>query len=200
MKTKKYILLEIALIFLAFLYYLFFADKGLDFFDEGYYVHAAERIFRGEIPYKDFALQYTPAYFYLLAFLYKIFGPSIIVGRFLTLFVCLLILSFTFLILNKLKLTSVRIIALSFLGIISFGYPLINIPLVVWPLVLISLALVLSYIHWIGEAGKKNYAYLVLIGFLLALSLSLRQNLGVAFILLCNFLLFSGKNYHCPKK
>lgn len=199
-QDQKYILLEIILIFLAFLYYLFFANKGLDFFDEGYYVHAAERIFRGEIPYKDFALQYPPMYFYLLAFLYKIFGPSIIVGRFLTLFVCLLIVSFTFLILNKLKLTSFRIITLSFLDIISFGYPLINIPLIVWPLVMISLALVLSYIHWLEETGKKNYTYLVLIGFLLALSLSLRQNLGAAFILLCNFLLFFGKKLSLSEK
>jgi hypothetical protein len=199
-KFKKYILLELGLLCLAFFYYSIFANRGLDFFDEGYYVHAAERVFNGEVPYKDFALQYAPTYFYLLAFLYKIFGPSIIVGRYLTLFVCLLILCFTFLILNKLKATSYKVILLSFLGIISFGYPLINIPLVVWPSVLVSLALVLSYIYWIETKDKKQYFYLFVMGFLLALVFSLRQNLGVSFIILCNFLLVFGKKVSFVQK
>src|SRR3990167_874455 len=95
-KIKKYVVLEIVLLFAAAVYYLFFVNKGIDLFDEGYFVHAAERIFQGEQPYKDFALQYVPAYFYLLAFLYKILSPSILVGRFLNLFICLLIIFFTF--------------------------------------------------------------------------------------------------------
>ncbi len=193
-KIKNNVVLEIVLLLCAVLYYLFFVNKGIQLFDEGYFVHAAERIFQGEQPYKDFALQYTPAYFYLLAFIYKIFGPSILVGRFLSLFICLLIILFTFLILNKLKLTSHRIILLSFLGIISFGYPLINIPTIVWSVVLVSQMLVLINIYWLELDNRKHYICLFIIGFLLAFSLSLRQNLGLAFILLWNFLIFFEKN------
>ena len=95
-KIKKYVVMEIILLLGAVLYYLSFVNKGIDLFDEGYFVHAAERIFQGEQPYRDFALQYTPVYFYLLAFLYKIFGPSILVGRFFSLSICILIVFFTF--------------------------------------------------------------------------------------------------------
>lgn len=193
-KVKKYVALEIVLLLGAAAYYLFFVNKGIDLFDEGYFVHAAERISQGEQPYKDFALQYTPAYFYLLAFLYKIFGPSILVGRFLSLSICILIIFFTFIILNKLKLTTYKIILLSFLGIISLGYPLLNIPTIVWSVVLVSLMLVLINIYWLELDNWKHYIHLFIIGFLLAISLSLRQNLGLAFILLWNFLIFFEKN------
>jgi len=189
-----YLFFELILLLGAFCYYLFFANRGIELFDEGYFVHAAERIFQGEQPYRDFAFQYTPAYFYLLAFLYKIFGPSVLAGRFLSLSICMLIICFNFLILNKLKLTSYKIIFLSFLGIVSFGYPLINIPTPVWPIVLISLALILANIYWLKLNSSKHYFYLVIIGLLLGLSLSLRQNLGLAFILLWNFLIFFEKS------
>ncbi len=193
-KIKRHVVLEIVLLLGAIFYYLFFANKGIDLFDEGYFVHAAERIFQGEQPYRDFALQYSPAYFYLLAFLYKIFGPSILVGRFLSLFICILIIFFTFLILNKLKFTSYKIILLSFLGIISFGYPLLNISTIIWSVVLVSQMLVLVNIYWLEADNWKHYICLFIIGSLLAISLSLRQNLGLAFILLWNFLIFFEKN------
>ncbi len=193
-KIKRHIALEITLLLGAFFYYLFFVNKGIILFDEGYFVHAAERIFQGEQPYKDFALQYTPFYFYILAFFYKIFGPSILVGRFLSLFICILIIYFTFLILNKLKVTSYRIIFLSFLGIVAFGYPLLNVPTIVWSVVLVSQMLVLANIYWLEVDNWKNYILLFIIGFLLALSLSLRQNLGLVFILIWNFLIFFEKS------
>ncbi len=199
-KTKKYLLFEVALIVAAFFYYLYFANKGLDLFDEGYTLHAAERIAKGEIPYKDFALQYTPAYFYLLALLYKVFGFSIIVGRCLNLLVCSLVVCFTFLILNILKLTSFKIILLSFLGIVAFGYPLINIPLAVWPEVLISQILVYVFVSWIDSRSKKSFIYLIIIGTLLALSFSVRQNLGLGFILVINFLVFFSKKLELSER
>lgn len=198
--NRKYLLIETFLLLSAFIYYLFFANKGIDLFDEGYYVHLSERIFHGEIPYKDFALQYTPGYFYLLAFLYKIFGPSILVGRLLSLFVCMLILCFTFLIINKLKLTSVKSIFLSFLGIVSFGYPLLNIPIAVWPVVLMSLVIVLAFIYWLDSSNQKGWIYIFIIGIALAFSLILRQNLGITFIIMCNFLLFFGKKMSISQK
>ncbi len=199
-KIKRYVVLEIVLLLGAVLYYLFFVNKGIDLFDEGYFVHAAERIFQGEQPYKDFALQYAPAYFYFLAFLYKIFGPSILIGRFLNLLICLLIIFFTFFILNKLKLTSYKIIFFSFLGIIAFGYPLLNISTIIWSVVLVSQMLVLVNIYWLEADNWKHYICLFIIGSLLAISLSLRQNLGLAFILLWNFLVFFEKSNPLPQK
>jgi hypothetical protein len=193
LKLKKIFVLEILLVIIAFFYYLFFANKGIIFFDEGYFVHAAERIFNGLTPYKDFSLQYGPTYFYLLAVLFKLFGPSLIIGRYLTVFICLSIISIGFLILNKLKFNSVSNILLSFLAYLSFGYPLINIPNIMWTNVLFALLLMLGYVYWLKEKTDKQFFYAVVLGFFLAVSLSLKQNYGLAFIVLFNGLVFFGK-------
>src|SRR6185312_9484979 len=42
--------------------------------DEGIVLQGAERILRGEVPYRDFFSFYTPGSFYLVAGLFKIFG------------------------------------------------------------------------------------------------------------------------------
>ncbi len=182
--------LEVVLILLAFIYYLFFVNKGLVFFDEGYFAHSAERIFNNQVPYKDFSLAYGPTYFYILAFLYEIFGPSILVGRFLSLFIGISIIISTFLILNKLKINSYKITLLTFLSLVSFGYPLINIPNVVWVNVLLALLLILTYVFWLSN---NKYRFLFIMGILLALSISFKQNMGLALVLLYTPLLVLAK-------
>ena len=42
-KIKRYVVLEIVLLLGALAYYLFFVNKGIELFDEGYFVHAAEK-------------------------------------------------------------------------------------------------------------------------------------------------------------
>ncbi len=49
--------------------------------DEGIVLQGAERILRGEVPYRDFFSFYTPGSFYSIAFLFKIFGDSFVVAR-----------------------------------------------------------------------------------------------------------------------
>jgi hypothetical protein len=49
--------------------------------DEGIALQGAERILRGEVPYRDFFSFYTPGSFYLVAFLFRIFGDSLVVAR-----------------------------------------------------------------------------------------------------------------------
>lgn len=182
--------LEAVLTILAIVYYLFFVNRGLVFFDEGYFAHSAERIFNGQVPYKDFFLQYGPTYFYILAFLYKIFGLSILAGRFLNLFTCVMIIITSFLVLNKLKNTSYKKILLVFLSLISFGYPLINIANIIWVNVLLALLLVLAYISWLSS---NKYRFLIIMGFLLALSISFKQNIGLVLVILYTPLLAFAK-------
>lgn len=172
--------LSTVFVLLAFLYYSFFVNKGIVLYDEGYYLHIAERISNGEVPYKDFFLQFSPGYFYVLAFLYKIFGSSVIIGRYLTLVICLLIIFLTFLILDKLKVKSNGIKILSFFSITSFGFPLINNPsTLAWAIVLISLGLIYSY------TSKK----FILVGIFLSLTLFFKQNLGLYFFIITNIFL-----------
>jgi hypothetical protein len=49
--------------------------------DEGIVLQGAERILQGEVVYRDFFSFITPGSYYFLAFLFKIFGSSIVVGR-----------------------------------------------------------------------------------------------------------------------
>lgn len=187
---KRLVAIDLILILLALLYYLFFVNKGLILSDEGYYVHYAQRIADGQIAYKDFLLQYTPGYFYLLALLYKIFGLQILVGRFLSLFFCLFLLISTLALLYVHKITSPIIHVLVSLTMTALGYPLLHIPLVIWPLVLFAVLLDITYIYWYRY---KKTSYLFILGFLLALSLFFRQHLGaVYFIIITGLILLNG--------
>jgi hypothetical protein len=64
---------------------LFLAAVGLYSFTWSYGVAAgvssigAERVLRGEIPYRDFWTMYAPGHFYLLALIFRIFGSHIFV-------------------------------------------------------------------------------------------------------------------------
>src|SRR6266566_5499419 len=49
--------------------------------DEGIVLQGAERILRGEVPYRDFFSFYTPGSFYLVAFLFRFAGDSLVVAR-----------------------------------------------------------------------------------------------------------------------
>ena len=189
---KRYFF-QIFLLTIAFSYYLFFVNKNLVTFDEGYFVHNAQRILAGQIPYKDFALQYGPLYFYLLSLGYKIFDLSIYVGRYLNLIFCLSIIGSIFYLLNLLKIKSKKIITLVFLSIVSFGYPLINIPNILWPTVLTSILLIISTILYFKN---KNVFFPIFIGILIALLFSLKQNFALYYLIFYNlfFILFQLKD------
>lgn len=49
--------------------------------DEGIVIQGAERILRGEVPYRDFFSFYTPGSYYLLAYIFRAFGDSFVVAR-----------------------------------------------------------------------------------------------------------------------
>src|SRR5438128_2028381 len=49
--------------------------------DEGIVLQGAERILRGEVPYRDFFSFYTPGSFYLIAFIFRFIGDSLVVAR-----------------------------------------------------------------------------------------------------------------------
>jgi hypothetical protein len=57
--------------------------QGIDPFDEGIALQAARRVANGEVPYADFTWAYGPAWPYLLAGLFKVFGVSLLQWRIL---------------------------------------------------------------------------------------------------------------------
>jgi 4-amino-4-deoxy-L-arabinose transferase-like glycosyltransferase len=71
-----------ALIFAVSTLYLFMFRRysSIDL-DEGIILQGAERVLRGQIPYRDFFMFYTPGSVYLVAGLFKVFGDSFSVAR-----------------------------------------------------------------------------------------------------------------------
>src|SRR5215203_3134659 len=73
--------LTLGLFAISFLLQILTMQRYLNPYDEGFVTFDALRILRGDIPYRDFWTQHAPGQFYVLAFLFKIFGPSIMVER-----------------------------------------------------------------------------------------------------------------------
>lgn len=180
----KKIPINLTLIFFLTLYYLIFINKGIVIYDEGYYAHIAERIVNGQVPYGDFFLQFTPGYFYLLALFYKLFGVSVLIGRVLTLLICLGIVYLSLKLLDKFKV-EFKLKLIAFLGVIAFGFPLINnMSLLAWPIIFLTLLMVLLFI-------ERKYLWL---GIILSLILFTKQNIGIYFFILTNLFLFISKS------
>jgi hypothetical protein len=79
MRKKLYILILLFLISSAF--HIRIININLNPYDEAVMLVGAERILNGEVPYKDFFSQYTPGQYYALAWVFKIFGVSVLAER-----------------------------------------------------------------------------------------------------------------------
>jgi len=66
-------------------------DRGFNLLDEGFVLHVTERVMQGQVPYRDFFTQLTPGAFLALAAIFTVTGPSVMVGRWATLFLGLAI-------------------------------------------------------------------------------------------------------------
>lgn len=188
MLFNRNLYLNISLTLLAILYYLPFVNKGLITFDEGYIIHFAERISQGQVPYYDFFIQYTPGFFYVLAFCFKIFGSSILVGRVVTVVIAAGIVFLTLFLLDEMRVNSFRFKITAVIILISFGFPLLNIPIVVWPCILLTVAVMLLFVKW-SNSSFLQLRYAIYLGILLAVILFMKQNLGFAYLALFNILI-----------
>jgi len=57
--------------------------NGIDFWDEGFVAHAAQRVMTGEMPNRDFVSPRPPLSFYIVAVMFKLFGTSLLTLRIL---------------------------------------------------------------------------------------------------------------------
>src|SRR6476660_2094548 len=60
---------------------LVLARYWLDLIDEGYFADLADRVGRGELPYRDFATPYPPGLLYLHAWAFGLFGRDLVTLR-----------------------------------------------------------------------------------------------------------------------
>lgn len=194
---KRETFINYILIVALICYYLPFLNRGLVLGDKGYSLHNAERILQGQIPYKDFFLQYPPGYFYLLAFGFKLFGASVLVGKIITFSICLGIFIASLKLLRLFNVSSVKTKGVALFCIAAFGYPLINIPVVVWPSVLITVLLMIQLVTLFQTNKREN---IVFIGLLLGLQLFIKQNIALSEILIVNVLMLFAMRQDIMKK
>ena len=70
------------LFLLALLVQLIAFNRKCGPYDEFLSLYGADRVLQGDLPYRDFWTMYGPAQFYTLAVFFKLFGASILTGRF----------------------------------------------------------------------------------------------------------------------
>jgi hypothetical protein len=83
MRSRREVLGVGAMVLGVFAFYAWSAGYWIDPIDEGYFLDMADRILRGELPYRDFTTYYTPGIFYLFALCFKLFGISLLPIRML---------------------------------------------------------------------------------------------------------------------
>lgn len=104
--NKVFDMVLICLLFaIAFSYFQYgyrYLDLGTYHYDEGIIAYGALRILDGNIPYGDFWTLYAPGGFYLLAFIFKIFGISLKVTRLFAITILSLTVCSIYLLIKKL--------------------------------------------------------------------------------------------------
>ncbi|MCK4463761.1 MAG: glycosyltransferase family 39 protein, partial [Candidatus Omnitrophica bacterium] len=145
--------------------------------DEGIITVAAERVLHNEVPYRDFFIvMYPPGQIFILAFLYKIFGISLEVGRIYTSFVQVFIALLSFLMCKM--LTGKRNISMLawFIVLTCLAPRLGSIPAPIWPgmaFALFSIYLFMKYIQ------LEKLPYVIYSGIAAGLAIIFRHDIGL---------------------
>jgi len=77
----KTIIAIVSVFVVSFLVLFLSMDRTINIYDEGIMLTGAIRITAGDIPHRDFYANYGPAEFYLLSWLFDVFGQRIVVER-----------------------------------------------------------------------------------------------------------------------
>jgi hypothetical protein len=91
-------LIAIGLLILGLVFYLYRIDKWFMHDDEGGYSYAAWRISEGDMPYRDFLTPQLPLFLYWGGIVVKVFGPSALALRYVTVLTALLAAFFAYLV------------------------------------------------------------------------------------------------------
>ncbi len=181
--------IEFLLLAAGFFYFLFFSRFGIDVDDEGFHLYVSNLILKGLVPYKDFILHVTPLSFYLQALVFKIFAPTVMIGRLTVVFLGVLITWLLFRI-SKNITRSDYFAAISSVLFIFWGVPQIRHPWYGWYGLASGLAFLYFYLKYLDSG---DYAYLFFAGLFCGATFLIKQNLGMACLWSYIVFLFIGK-------
>jgi len=165
-------------------------------FDEGIVTVAAERLMAGEVPYRDFfIIMYPPGQVYVLAFLFKLFLTSLIIGRIYAVLVSVG-LSIMVFYMARLLTKNILISFLSwFITLISAAPRLGAIPSPILPGVLFGLVAIFFLMKH-QEDGRPTF--IVLSGLFAGLAILFRHDIGL--YALCSTLIALVFKFYYDKK
>lgn len=187
---KRYVFILLFILFATLPYFLYLSASI--FVDEGLFMFVGSKIVQGSIPYHDYIDSKPPGIFYLLAFVFSIFGKSMYVARATLFFFNTLSAIILFLIGKRLWNEKVgmlsSILFLIGVSIPAFhGYHVITDPFMVF----FGLLAVLFFFQ-----SKERAIYLILSGIALGLSVIFKQ---IAGLLLLTILFFYLSKLHIPE-
>jgi 4-amino-4-deoxy-L-arabinose transferase-like glycosyltransferase len=165
-----------ALVFLIAMVYLClfrrFSSRDLD---EGIILQAAERVLRGQVPYRDFFIFYTPGSFYLQAAMFKVFGDSLAVARTGIAFVGAACSAVTYCLARRVCSRKISLLA----GALTAGFSVTYRFVVVhnWYSTFFTSLAIYAAVRLL-ESGKKRWAFLT--GSLATLTVLVEQSKGPA--------------------
>jgi hypothetical protein len=160
----------------AFLFLFATMLRLVNEYDEGFILSGSIRVLSGDVPYRDFYRTYGPAQFYVLATLFKVFGPSVLVERLWDLLIRACTVLVIYLIVDS-AWNRVRALFTAFLSSIwlsyfqHYGFP-------VFPCLLFSL-LSLYFVVPIYQ-GSRAIAPLLASGLCVGITILFRHDVGIA--------------------
>lgn len=170
--TSRYRLDAWCVFFGAIIMQLFAFDPLINLYDEGIILVGAERVLHGQIPYRDFWTMYGPGQYYLVSWLFSIFGTSDLVLRFYAFIVKAVITSISFLIMVRFASRTIALVASAvILGLViavrQDASPLFP-----------ALALALAAVLFVERGLKRGSLDFVIAGFFTGLATCFRHDLG----------------------
>lgn len=154
----------------------FFYNKGFSTADEGYILHAAQRLHDGETPYKDFNFIYTPGSLFAISATFSIIGESILSGKLLVVIIAIITSLLFYLTANKLS-NSKTVSALSVLAYLAWAPSHINFP---FPVIFCIFTGVASLFIFLKILERPRKLYYLMLGLSVVLTFFFKQNFGAA--------------------
>jgi Dolichyl-phosphate-mannose-protein mannosyltransferase len=160
----------------------------LDLIDEGYFADLADRIARGELPYRDFATPYTPGIHYLHAWAFALFGRDLVTLRVVLSVAKTALAVLLYSLARRLVPTPFALVPLALLFAID-TLPLMWEPHPAWYALLFATLTVWSITRRLERPADR---WLILAGAGTGVACAFKQNLGLfALIAAVGFLIFA---------